>query len=66
MSKWTTSKWMQDIAEREIQTTKLEIASEFLKMGLSADKVAKGTRLSLEQVQELEKKLILVPREVIR
>ena len=55
------SKWMQDIAEREIQTTKLEIALEFLKMGLSADKVARGTQLSLKQVQELEKKLILVP-----
>lgn len=36
---------------------KIEMANNFLKMGLSPEQVAQGTGLSIEQVKELERQL---------
>ena len=52
-----TRKAFAEGKEEGAEQTKIETAKNFLKLGLSIEKVAQGTGLSLEQIQELKESL---------
>ena len=48
----------RDTFERGVEHEKIETAKNFLSMGLSVEDVSKGTKLSLDEVEELKKELL--------